>query len=272
VELQLLKKLQPAACFYRQERGMIELPTPSLPPTNSSQFMNSPLLPEIDSPQPRHPSPMKLSTNWLPTSTSWIRALCLLPLAMPGIRVVVSGLAWFTWLNFPFSWLVATTMFTIMHLVIPVLMLAGLYHLSRSLWPNTPKSIYRNIWFAVSTMAIILLSFTGTVGVAALAEVSVCRVPQLSILVGGCSNHFVQTGWQDLVNSIDTYNFRYYTWMLWLIMAAYLYQIEAILREQVLPRLITRKKYPAATAIIEMNIPTHSENSSINQEFFDETA
>jgi hypothetical protein len=250
---------------------MIELPDSSLPPTNSSQFMNSPLLPEIDSSNPRRRSPMKLSTTWLPTSSSWIRALCLLPLALPGVRVVVSGLAWFNWLNFPFSWLLATTMFTVMHLAIPMLMLAGLYHLTRSLWPQSPRSVGRTAWFAISTMVIILLSFAGTVGVAALAEISVCRVPQLSMLVGGCSNHFVRSGWQDLVASIDTYNFRYYTWMLWLVITAYLYQLETNVREHGLPRFTFTKKQQSGD-VVEMNIPTHSETSHINQEFFDETA
>jgi hypothetical protein len=250
---------------------MIELPSSSLPPTNSSQFMNSPLLPEIDYPRPRRLSPMKLSTTWLPTSASWIRALCLLPLAIPGVRVVVSGLAWFNWLNFPFSWLVAITMFTVMHLAIPVLMLAVFYHLSRSLWPHTPRSTYRTAWFAVSTMAIIILSFVGTIGVAAVAEASVCRVPQLSALVGGCSNHFIQTGWQNLVSSIDTYNFRYYTWVVWLVITAYLYQLENNLQERRFSRQkITRENRPT-NEVIEMNIPINAEDT-FSQEFLDETA
>jgi hypothetical protein len=233
--------------------------------------MNSPLPSISDSPRLRRPSPMKLSTTWLPTSASWIRAFFLLPLALPGVRVVVSGLAWFNWLNFPSGWLVAATMFTVMHLVVPVLILAGFYHLSRSLWPHTPRSTYRTVWFAVSTMSIILLSFAGTIGVAALAELSVCRVPQLSMLVGGCSNHFIQTGFKNIAASIDTYNFRYYTWALWLVITAYLYQLETHWREHGLSRFQITRKSSRGREVVEMNIPINAEDT-INQEFFDETA
>jgi hypothetical protein len=85
---------QHMACSYLQERGMIKLPASSLPPTNSPQFMNSPVLPEIDSSHSRFRRPaIKLPANLIPTKTSWIRALCLLPLVLPGMSCNVHDYA-----------------------------------------------------------------------------------------------------------------------------------------------------------------------------------
>jgi hypothetical protein len=178
----------------------------------------------------------------LPGPISWLRALCLLPLAMPGVKVVLSGFAlfsWLQWLGSPTSWLVATVLFLFLHILIPVMVAAGFYHVVRSIWPGeTPRSWSRNLWFAGSTVSIIVLSFLGTIGVAALAELSICQVPQAVAVVGGsCSNHFISKDIADIFASMETYNFRYYNWLVWMVITAFLYKFETRLRERYLPQI-----------------------------------
>ena len=87
-------------------------------------------------------------------------------------------------------------------------------------------------------MLIAVVSFCGTLAIAAVAESTICRVPTATILVGGsCSNHFASTDLTDVISSMETYNLRYYTWMLWLMLIAYCYQAEAYFWERTLPRI-----------------------------------
>jgi hypothetical protein len=197
--------------------------------------MNPPLLPV-------HFFGIRPLRQALPGPISWFRALCLLPLAMPGVKVVLSGFAlfgWLQWLGSPLGPLVAGALFLVLHILIPILVAAGFYHVVRTIWPaETPGSWFRNLWFASSTIGIIVLSFVGTVGVAAVAEMSVCQVPQAVAIVGGsCSNHFINKDISEIFGSMETYNFRYYNWLVWIVITAFLYRFETRLRERYLSQL-----------------------------------
>jgi hypothetical protein len=268
-----LSQSQHMACSYLQERGMIKLPASSLPPTNSPQFMNSPVLPEIDSSQPRFRRPaIKLPANLIPTKTSWIRALCLLPLVLPGMRVVSSGLSWFNWLNFPMGWLLAAVMFMTMHVAIPFLILAGLYQLVISRWQRSSRSISRTTWFAFSTIAIILLSFAGTATITNVFEGSICQIVQSFSAANVCMGRFAPTGIQDLAANIDAYNFQLYTWALWITITAYLYQLENSFQERyAVQAKNVRGNYRAHEAVTHTINVSFDGEDTFNQEY-DETA
>jgi hypothetical protein len=181
--------------------------------------------------------PLRPRFNLFPKPAFWLKALCLLPLAMPIVRVVLSGFSWFGWLNFPFSWLAATGIVTMLHILLPMAIIAGLYWGVRSIW-SAKTTLSQALWFTCSTMLIAVLSFCGTIAIAAIAESTICRMPTATILVGGsCSNHFANTDLADLVSSMETYNLRYYTWGLWLMLIAYCYQAEAYFWEKTLPRI-----------------------------------
>jgi hypothetical protein len=179
----------------------------------------------------------------IPGPIACFRALCLLPLALPGVRVVLSGLAWFEWLQgivFPVSWILAMGLIGVFHVAIPLLVAAGFYQVVRTLWPSeTPHSRRHNFWFAGSTIAILLIAFLGTVGVSFLAENSICRLPLTAALVGGsCSNHFIDSNPQEWLSSMETYSFRWYNWLVWWSIAAVCYQQEKALRQRFLNRRI----------------------------------
>jgi hypothetical protein len=155
---------------------------------------------------------------------------------MPGVRIVLSGFAWYGWLNFPFSWVLATAILLLMHVLLPLLIVAGIYWGVRSMW-STRSTTVQIAWFAGSTLAVIVVSFFMTIGIAALAELTICRLPTAVVLVGGsCSNHFINADLGDLVSSMETYNFRYYTWIVWFISMAYCYQIEAAVHRRKMPQ------------------------------------
>jgi hypothetical protein len=157
---------------------------------------------------------------------------------MPGIRVILSGFSWYGWLNFPFSWIPATAIMLLMHVLLPLLIVAGIYWGVRSMW-STRSTLSQVAWFAGSTVAVIAVSFCMTIGIAALAELTICRLPAAVSLVGGsCSNHFVNSDLGDLISSMETYNFRYYTWIVWFVCMAYSYHLEAMLRQRSQPQML----------------------------------
>jgi hypothetical protein len=181
--------------------------------------------------------PLRSRLHLFPKPAFWFKALCLLPLAMPIVRVVLSGFAWFGWLNFPFSWLAATGLVSVLHVLLPMAIIAGIYWGVRSMW-SAKTTLSQALWFACSTMAIAVSSFLGTLMIAALAESTICRLPTATILVGGsCSNHFLNIDATGIISSMETYNFHYYTWLLWLMLMAYCYQAEAYFWERTLPRI-----------------------------------
>jgi hypothetical protein len=165
--------------------------------------------------------------HWLPSWRSGLKALILLPLAIPGTRVILSGLSWFDWLKFPGSWLVATIIFILMHLLLPMVIVSVFYYTIRSCWQiKSPISIYQLSWFAFSTIAIILLSFLGTMGMTALVESSSCQLFQSFRLAETCGNYFAAIDLQNLVFNLENYSFSYFQWFGWLTCAAYLYELQ----------------------------------------------
>jgi hypothetical protein len=165
--------------------------------------------------------------RWIPSYKSWLKAICLLPLAIPGSRVIISGLSWFDWLRFPGSWLIASAIFILMHLVLPVFIIGIFYYIAQSFRQikSTTRN-YRIFWFSFSTTIIIILSFLGTVGVTALVNIASCQFPQPVKIAETCVNYFAVNDWQSLVLSLETYNFSYYQWLIWLTITAYLYKSE----------------------------------------------
>jgi hypothetical protein len=181
--------------------------------------------------------PLRPRVHLFPSPIFWLKALFLLPLAMPLVRVFVSGFSWLSWLSFPFSWLAAAAIIGVFHVLLPIAILAGVYWGVRSMW-SAKSSISQMLWFACSTMAIVILSFCGTLVLSAAAELTICHFPTATILVGGsCSNHFLNTDVADLLTSMETYNFRFYTWILWWMLIAYMYQLEAYLWEHSIPKI-----------------------------------
>ncbi len=166
-----------------------------------------------------------LQRQRLPSRRSWVQALCLAPLAVPGMRMILAGLSWFEWLKFPGSWLVAALIFVLVHLLLPIGVIGTCYYLARSFWrAKTPVS-HRQIWrFAYSTVVIMILSFLGTVSVTTLLEMFSCQLFPALKLTDTCVNYLVQTDFQDWLLNIETYKFAYYHWLVWLVLTAYLYQ------------------------------------------------
>lgn len=211
--------------------------------------MNPPLL-------PTHFFGTRQFRQSLPGPISWFRALCLLPLVIPGVKVVLSGLSlfsWLQWLGSPLDWLLATILFLFLHILIPVVVAACFYHIVKLIWPGeAPNSWAKNFWFSGSTIAIMLLSFFGTVAVAAVFELSVCQIPQVVAVVGGiCSNHFVNKDLSEVIASTETYNFNFYNWMVWIVITAFLYRFETRLRkrQRQLPQMQQLPQLASASAI-----------------------
>ena len=186
--------------------------------------MLKPLFRQINSPSVSHKDiKAALTPHWLPSRRAGLQALLLMPLAIPGIRLILSGLSWFEWLKFPGGWLVASVVFILIHLILPVIILGIAYRAAQALWRvQNPASSRRVRWFACSTVAIIILSFLGTVSVTTLLEIASCQLLPAAKLTA-CSNNFPVT-FQNWLLNYEAYDFSYYHWSVWLIITTFLYQ------------------------------------------------
>ncbi len=166
-----------------------------------------------------------LTSQWLPGRRSWLQALFLLPLAIPSMRLILSGLSWFEWLKFPGGWLVASVIFILVHLILPVIIMGVAYRAAQSFWKvRNPASSRRIRWFACSTVAIIILSVLGTASVTTLLEIVSCQLLPAAKLTTTCSNYFPQMSLHNWLLNYETYDFGYYHWPVWLTITAFLYQ------------------------------------------------
>jgi hypothetical protein len=180
-----------------------------------------------------------LTPQWLPGRRSWLQALFLLPLAIPGIRLILSGLSWFEWLRFPGGWLVASIVFILIHLILPVIIIGVAYRFAQSFWRvRNPASSCRIRWLACSTVAIMILSFLGTASATTLLEIVSCQLLPAVKLTTTCSNYFPPTNLQNWLLNYETYDFGYYHWLVWLIITAFLCKW----REKIRPGKTKRRK------------------------------
>jgi hypothetical protein len=166
-----------------------------------------------------------LTPHWLPSRRFWLQALFLIPLAIPGIRLILSGLSWFEWLRFPGGWLVASVVFILIHLILPVIILGITYRAAQSFWRvRNPASSRRIRWLASSTIAIIILSFLGTASVTTLLEIVSCQLFPAAKFTSSCGNYLPQMSIQNWLLNYETYDFSYYHWPVWLTITAFLCQ------------------------------------------------
>jgi hypothetical protein len=181
------------------------------------------------------------TVDWLPSRRSWLQALFLIPLAIPGIRLILSGLSWFEWLRFPGGWLVASVVFILIHLILPVIILGIAYRAAQSFWRvRNPASSSRIRWLASSTVAIIIVAFLGTASVITLLEIFSCQLFPAAKFTSSCSNYFPQMSLQNWLLNYETYDFSYYHWPVWLTITAFLCQWREKMRPAKRRKLVQR--------------------------------
>ncbi|MBN3907400.1 MAG: hypothetical protein HWQ35_12795 [Nostoc sp. NMS1] len=183
---------------------------------------------------------------WFPYPSSWLRAIILVPIAFPGTRLIVFGLAgvFISVLgNSPIIFI-----FSILFgLLIPTAFLAFVYHIFWFIWQK-PKSSNKlpkwiptlnSLWAGFYGTVVMGLSFMLILTIFSEVAFSSCNLyNKIPEYFNGCTGHLTGRATNGVFYSIENNDFLSQRWfMIWMFTAAYLYQLEHLVIKRFIPKL-----------------------------------
>lgn len=188
---------------------------------------------------------------WFPYPSSWLRALILVPIAFPGARLIVFGFAGAIPSaigNSP-----ALLIFSMVSgLLIPTIILSFPYHFFWFIWKKQPPTHWRkwvpgssSLWQAFYATVVIGISFLTILATFAGLWFLSCKLShETAEELGGCIGRGAGRAAGAIFSSAES-TFEGSgrgaldrPWfVIWLIIAAYLYQIEYLVKQRFLPWL-----------------------------------
>lgn len=197
---------------------------------------------------------------WFPYPISWFRALILIPIAFPGSRLIVFGFGLFiltTISNSP----KALIFFVVLGVLLPTVILSYPYHVFWFVWKKKqpsnrwPKWLPNrsSLWEGFYATVVIGISFLSILAIFAGLWFVSCKLShetaeQVSRCTGGgvgrtaggifsSTDNLIKDNGRGAIN-LDPDNFTVRPWVvIWLIIAAYLYQVEYLVKQRFVPWL-----------------------------------
>ncbi|MEH2054568.1 hypothetical protein [Nostoc sp.] len=201
---------------------------------------------------------------WFPYPSSWFRAIILVPIAFPGTRLIVFGLAgvFISVLGNSPILLIFSVLFG---LLIPTIFLAFIYHIFWFIWQK-PKSSNKlpkwiptlnSLWAGFYGTVVMGLSFILILIIFSELAFSSCNfyydIPKY---LDSCTGHLTGRATNGILYSIENNDFLSQRWfIIWMFTAAYLYQLEHLLIKRFIPKL----------KLIVQSFQTRYKSGSINQ-------
>lgn len=204
---------------------------------------------------------------WFPYPISWLRAIILVPIAFPGSRLIVLGLAVTIMtpiINSPTS-LIFCLLF---ELLISTVILSFPYHLFWFMWQEQstryPKWIPRSssLWEAFYASVILVIAFISILVIFSKLGFLSCKLYQTAataVEIAGCTGRLTGRAVKAIIIEAeqgfnfdgsgvitkDKDNFSVKPWfVIWLVVAAYLYQIEYLFKQRFLSKMkVVIQKY-----------------------------
>jgi len=197
---------------------------------------------------------------WFPYPSSWARALILVPFAFPGTRLIVLGFGGtilFALTNSP-ELLIFCVVFG---LLLPTIILSFFYHFFWFIWKKRPSSNrwtkwvpgLSSLWQGFYGTVVIGLSFLAILAVIAAIAFLSCKLSHATAEeISGCMGRATgraaaamfgttENAWDFSGRGVVTWepdDFAVKPWfVIWLIIASYLYQAEYLTRQRVIPKL-----------------------------------
>jgi hypothetical protein len=197
---------------------------------------------------------------WFPYPSSWVRAVILVPFAFPGTPLIVFGL----------GGIIASALknspellifFVVFGLLLPTIILSFLYHFFWFIWKKRPSSNRwtkwvpgsSSLWEGFYATLVIGLSFLAILAVIAAIAFFSCKLSHATAEeIGGCmgraTGRAARAMFGTTENAWDFSGRGVVTWeqddiavrawfVIWLIVAAYLYQTEYLIRHRVVPKV-----------------------------------
>lgn len=205
---------------------------------------------------------------WFPYPISWLRALILVPIAFPASRLIVLGLAGTITSAIINSPTLLIFCF-LLGLLIPTIILSFPYHFFWFIWQKQPSTRYpkwiprsSSLWEAFYATVVIGISFISILAMFSSLGFLSCKLSQTTATVeeiAGCAGRLTGRAVKAIISAAEQGvnfdgsgvitkhqdNFSVKPWfVIWLVIAAYLYQIEYLFKQRFLPRIkVVIQKY-----------------------------
>ncbi|MBD0346956.1 MAG: hypothetical protein ICV63_19445, partial [Coleofasciculus sp. Co-bin14] len=197
---------------------------------------------------------------WFPYPSSIVRALILIPFAFPGVRLIVLG----------FGGVILSSLtnspellifFLVFGLLVPTIILSLVYHFFWFIWKKRLSSNRwakwvpgsSSLWEGFYATVVIGFSFLAILAVIAAIAFLSCKLSHATAEeIGGCMGRATgraagaifgstENAWDFSGRGVVTwgqYDFAIKPWfVIWLIIASYLYQAEYLTRKRLIPKL-----------------------------------
>ncbi len=183
---------------------------------------------------------------WFPYPSSWFRAIILVPIAFPGTRLIVFGLTG-VFISVIGNSPILLIFSLLFGLLIPTILLAFVYHIFWFIWQK-PKSSNKlpkwiptlnSVWAGFYGTVVMGLSFMLILTIFSELAFSSCNLySKIPGYLGSCTVNLTGRTTNGIFYSIENNDFLNQGWfMIWMITAAYLYQLEHLLIKHFIPKL-----------------------------------
>ncbi|QHG18912.1 hypothetical protein [Nostoc sp. ATCC 53789] len=188
----------------------------------------------------------KIWPVWFPYPSSWLRAIILVPIAFPGTRLIVFGLAG-VFISVIGNSPILLIFSILFGLLIPTAFLAFVYHIFWFIWQK-PKSsnklpkwmpTFNSLWAGFYSTLVMGLSFMLILTIfSELAFFSCNFYNKIPEYFNGCTGNLTGRATNGIFYSIENNDFLSQRWfMIWIFTAAYLYQLEHLVIKCFIPKL-----------------------------------
>ena len=234
-------------------------------------------------PQPNYPKLTKRKLRkfhwsaWFPYPISWLRALILVPIAFPGARLIFMIFAGAILAAIRNSPVLSIFFFLLLGLLIPAITLSLPYHFFWFIWKKTSSNrwfkwlpSWSSLWEGFYAAVVIGLSFLSILAISTGLWFLSCKLSyETAEEISGCVGRATGRAARAIFGNTDNIwdfngsgvitgdrdDFAVKPWFIvWLIIAAYFYQVEYLVRQHLISRLkIVFKKFKPVRKAFEVN-------------------
>ncbi|HEY9799941.1 MAG TPA: hypothetical protein V6D25_06235 [Leptolyngbyaceae cyanobacterium] len=176
---------------------------------------------------------------WFPYPSSWLRALILVPIALPSTHLVVFGLTGII-ISIVENSPLLLCFSILIGLILPASVLAFFYHFVWYIWHKRSSESYLSklmpsfisFWHGLYTIFVLALSFIIIMSVFSELAFLDCKGSEKVEFLNVCTGRFTERALKLIFNSVGDGDFLFKPWFIvWLFNASYLYQVEYLFRK-----------------------------------------
>lgn len=207
---------------------------------------------------------------WFPYPSSWLRTIILISIAFPGTKLIIFGFTG-TLISISEKNILFFLLFSFFGILIPTIILSFIYHIFWFVWQDKSSynkwrkwiPNYKSLWEGFYATMVMGLSFFFILLIFGGLSFLYCQSYQeTSINAARCSGSMTGRAANLIIKTIEDNDFTDKPWFLmWMISSVYLYQVEYVFKQRLLPKLKSRfqkkriqeKTYTVNSVDVEMN-------------------